>query len=280
MLLVLFTGATAIIIEGSLLADPLRASLFLIGLFLTGGSANALNQYFEREIDARMARTRKRRPLPLNRLSSGHALVFSVGIGVVGVILLYVIFNLLTAALSLATILFYGLFYTLYLKPRTPQNIVIGGAAGAMAPVGAWAAATGHMALEPWLMFAIVFLWTPPHFWALALYCKSDYESVGLPMMPVVKGDNTTLRQIIAYTAVLVAVSLVPILYGAGWLYLLGAGWLGWRLLSKSLTAYRERSEQSYRSLFGVSLIYLFAVFMVMIADALLIRYLGLPGVI
>lgn len=280
MFLVLFTGAAALLVEGSMIYEPLRFALFLIGLYLTGGAANALNQYFERDIDARMVRTQKRRPLPQKKISASHALVFSISIGVVGVALLAALFNWLTAALSLGTILFYGFFYTLLLKPWTTQNIVIGGAAGAMAPVGAWAAATGHLAMEPWLMFLIVFLWTPPHFWALALYCRDDYVRAKLPMLPVVKGAAKTLRQIIFYSIVLVLVSLAPIYYGSGWLYFAAALYLGWQLLVLCFRANRIREEAIYRKLFGYSIVYLFALFMVLVVDALLIRYFGLPTVL
>lgn len=275
MLLVIFTGATALIIEGSFLSHPLKFLVFMIGLYLTGGSANALNQYFEREVDARMKRTKKRRPLPLNKITAGHALAFSVGIGVVGVILFAVFFNWLTAFLSLGTILFYSLFYTLFLKPRTPQNIVIGGIAGAMSPVGAWAAATGSTAVLPWLMFLIVFLWTPPHFWALALFYKDDYELTKLPMMPVVKGDGSTLNQIFGYSVILVAVSIVPVFYGAGIVYVGVASALGVLLIRKAIQARRLQDERSFRSLFGYSIIYLFALFAAMIVGALARQHLG-----
>jgi protoheme IX farnesyltransferase len=237
MLLVLFTGATALVMEGSLLSHPLKFALVMLGLYLTGGSANALNQYFEREIDARMSRTARRRPLPLHELNSRQALAFAVSIGVAGVTLFALCFNLLTASLSLATLLFYALFYTLYLKPNTWQNIVIGGAAGAMAPVGAWTAATGSMALAPWLLFGLVFLWTPPHFWALALICKDDYVEAKLPMLPVVKGEDETFRQILFYTAGLIVVSLGVAFVGARWLYLASALMLGIWLLRKVLSA-------------------------------------------
>ncbi|MEW6051545.1 MAG: heme o synthase [Candidatus Zixiibacteriota bacterium] len=269
MLLVLFTGAVALVLEGSLLQRPLLFALVLAGLYLTGGSANALNQVFEREIDARMSRTRTRRPLPLGRLGATQAAIFSVTIGVLGVLLFGIFFNWLTALLSLATILFYSLFYTLWLKPNTAQNIVIGGAAGAMAPVGAWTAASGHMALTPWLLFAIVFLWTPPHFWALAMFCKEDYLKAKLPMMPVVKGDDATMRQIMAYTAVLILVSLGMFTVGAGWLYVSSALVLGLWLMKKALDANRLRSTTALRTLFGYSIVYLFALFTAMIVDSL-----------
>lgn len=270
MLLVVFTGGVAAFLEGGLFARPLELFLFLIGLYLTGGSANALNQYFERNIDADMKRTQKRRPLPTGLLQPTEALIFSIGIGIVGTLLLGLIFNWLTALLSLATILFYGLFYTLWLKPRTELNIVIGGVAGAMGPVGAWAAATGHLTFEPWLLFLIIFAWTPPHFWALALFCKDDYRRTGLPMMPVVKGDEATLKQIWQYSLVMVAISLTPIFYSAGWIYLGLAVMLGWSFLKRAHQARVERTETSFRGLFFYSIIYLFAIFGSLVLDKLI----------
>jgi len=268
MLLVVFTGAAALVVEGSFLGQPLNFALFLAALFLTGGSANALNQYFERDIDARMERTAGRRVLPRGRLTPGQALVFALVIGAVGVLMLGVLFNWLTALLAVATIVFYGLFYTLILKPKTPQNIVIGGAAGAMAPVGAWAAATGRTELLPWLMFLIIFLWTPPHFWALAMACKDDYVKSGLPMLPVVAGDRATLRGIVVYSFVLVAVSLTLPLFGAGWLYLACAIVLGTAFLWRALGARRRGDPASVRKLFGFSILYLFALFTALMLDA------------
>lgn len=267
MLLVIFTGATALLVEGSLIHEPVKFFLVLLGLYLTGGCANALNQYFERDIDARMDRTKKRRPLPMGDLSARHALIFSVSIGVTGVVIFAAVFNWLTAMLSLGTILFYSLFYTLYLKPNTSQNIVIGGAAGAMAPVGAWAAATGTMAVAPWIMFLIVFFWTPPHFWALALFCKDDYIKAKLPMMPVVKGDDSTLNQMFLYSIVLVAVSLGLIAFGGGALYAVVATALGAMFLKKCWDAKKNKTEKQIRGLFGFSIVYLFALFFTMIID-------------
>jgi protoheme IX farnesyltransferase len=267
MFLVVFTGATALLVEGSLVHEPAKFALVLLGLFLTGGCANALNQYFERDIDARMDRTRNRRPLPTAVLSPTHALIFSVSIGAIGVILFAYVFNWLTAFLALGTILFYSLFYTLFLKPNTPQNIVIGGAAGAMAPVGAWTAATGSMAVAPWIMFFIVFFWTPPHFWALALFCKDDYVKARLPMMPVVKGDDRTLKEMFVYSIILVITSLLLVGFGAGWLYGVTAAALGGTFLLKAYRAMRTREERRIRQLFGFSIVYLFALFLAMIAD-------------
>jgi heme o synthase len=270
MLLVLFTGATALVAEGSMLSQPGRFALVMLALYLTGGCANALNQYFEREIDAKMTRTANRRPLPMDRISPRNALTFSIVIGVIGVAIFAYFFNWLSAAMSVGTILFYSLFYTLWLKPNTVQNIVIGGIAGAMAPVGAWAAATGGTAVLPWLMFLIVFLWTPPHFWALALFCKDDYVRAQLPMMPVVKGDEATLRQIVIYSLIVVLVSFTLRWYGSGWIYLASALVLGLQFVKKSFEARREKTEKTARGLFGYSIVYLFALFTAIMVDSLL----------
>ncbi len=268
MLLVLFTGATALFMEGSMVHEPGKFLLMMIGLYLTGGCANALNQYFERHIDAQMDRTKKRRPLPMGEIGATHALIFSISIGAIGVLMFALVFNFLTAILSLATILFYSLFYTLYLKPNTPQNIVIGGAAGAMAPVGAWAAATGQMAVAPWIMFAIVFLWTPPHFWSLALFCKDDYVKAKLPMMPVIKGDDATLKQMFYYTLALVVMSLALIWFHSGLVYAVVAVVLGFFFIKKAYRVMQDKSEKLIRGLFGYSIVYLFVLFFAMIVDS------------
>ncbi len=273
MLLVLFTGAAALVIEGSMLHRPGAFLLFMLGLYLTGGCANALNQYFERDIDARMSRTCSNRPLPQGRLTPKQGLLFSIGIGLAGLAILGFLFNWLTAALSLATILFYGLFYTLYLKPTTPHNTVIGGAAGAMAPVGAWTAATGTMAWSPWLLFAIVFLWTPPHFWSLAIAVKEDYIKADLPMMPVVVGEVKTLRQILIYSWVMVAATLAPWFLGAGWLYLGTAALLGALFLRKAIRADRERKPELIFGLFKFSILYLFGLFGALMIDSAFWRW-------
>lgn len=241
--------------------------MVLFALYLTGGSANAMNQYFERNIDAKMTRTSKRRPLPQGAISPKKALIFAITIGITGVLIFGFLFNWLTAALSLATILFYSLLYTLWLKPNTSQNIVIGGIAGAMAPVGAWAAATGRMDLLPWIMFLIIFLWTPPHFWALALFYKDDYIRSKLPMMPVIKGDVVTLNQILIYSIVLVLTSITLVFTGSGWIYLGAALILGYYFIKKSLRAKKSQEEKDYRSLFGYSIIYLFGLFIAMVVD-------------
>ncbi|MBD3381032.1 MAG: protoheme IX farnesyltransferase [candidate division Zixibacteria bacterium] len=270
MTLVIVTGATALVMEGSFLSRPLEFVLVLLALYFSGGSANALNQYFERDLDARMSRTRNRRPLPKKQLSPAQALTFAIGIGITSVAIFIFWFNWLSALLALATILFYGLYYTLWLKPRTDLNIVIGGAAGAMAPLIAWAAASGTLAVTPAILFLIVFIWTPPHFWSLALYFKEDYRGVGLPMMPLVRGDNATYKQILVYTVALLAVSLSLILAGGGPLYLAVAVVLGALFLKKSINAKKRQLPRLSRALFGYSIVYLFGLFFTIVVDSLI----------
>jgi heme o synthase len=270
ILLVLVTAVAGLAAEGSLLARPVQAAVILLAITLTAGSANAFNQYFERDLDAQMARTRNRRPLPLRRVAPGRALAFAIGIGALATLLLLGYGSALSACLALGTILFYGFFYTLWLKPRTVHNIVIGGAAGAMGPVIAWAAATGGLALPPILMFLAIFLWTPPHFWALALCVKEDYETARIPMLPVVKGDPETYRQIELYTWGLVALTLAMPLLGAGGIVLaVTALVLGVFFLRKAARARRRGMPRDAWGVFGYSILYLFVLFVGIIADAI-----------
>ena len=270
MILVLAGGATALFMEGSLIGKPLDFLIFIIALYLTGGCANALNQYFERDIDARMSRTANRRPLPLGRLSVKEALAFSIGIGIIGVSILLWAFNALTALLAVATILFYSLFYTLWLKPNTSQNIVIGGIAGAMAPVGAWTAASGTMALQPWLLFLIIFFWTPPHFWALAHHYRHDYRATGLPMLPVAKGIESTLNQIFIYTVLLFIASIILLAINFGWFYLCAVSILGPLFLMKAYRAKRNKNTVLIWAMFKYSIIYLFGIFISLMLDTII----------
>ena len=267
-LLVLVTGATALVLEGSLVERPGAFALVLLGLFLVAGCANALNQYFERDIDARMKRTAKKRPLPSGRMSPRTALVFATACGVLGVGIFAVFFNAFSALLGLGTILFYSLFYTLYLKPRTPLNIVIGGAAGAMGPVIAWAAAAGATPLLPWVLFAIIFFWTPPHFWSLAFCLKEDYRAVSYPMMPNARGDAETMRQIVLYTLVTIAVTLAVPVMGGGVLGLVMAAGMGGYLLYRALLMRRTNETREAWGMFGYSIVYLLLLFVVFMVDA------------
>jgi protoheme IX farnesyltransferase len=263
------TGGVALVLEGSFLNQPLKFGLFLVGLYLTGGCANSLNQFFERDIDAKMTRTAANRPLPMGLLTKRQALLFSIGIGSSGVILLAVTFNLLTGLLAVATILFYSLVYTLWLKPGTSENIVIGGIAGAMAPVGAWTAATGTVALMPWIMFLIVFLWTPPHFWSLALRFRDDYDRSELPMLPNVKGEKITLRRIFLYSLGLFVASLLPLAVNFSWLYLTTAVGLGLVFVYKAFRCMEDRNPKEIWGLFKYSIFYLFSIFCCLIIGGL-----------
>ncbi|RMH73838.1 MAG: protoheme IX farnesyltransferase [Gemmatimonadetes bacterium] len=270
MLLVVVTGATSLIVEGSLLSDPFRFFLVLLGLYLTGGCANALNQYFERDVDAQMSRTSKRRPLPQGKLTPYQALTFSILIGTAGTLLFGFYFNWLTAGLALSTIIFYGFFYTLWLKPNTDQNIVIGGVAGAMAPVGAWTAATGSFSITPWILFAIIFFWTPPHFWSLAMFCKDDYVKVGYPMLPVAQGDAATLNQIFYYSLMLFAITMSLLTVEFGFLYLAVSLILGGLFVKKAFDVRNDSSPQRLRGLFGYSIVYLFALFITIAVEGII----------
>ena len=267
MTLVVTSGATALVLEGSLLTSPLKFTAFLVGLFLTGGCANSLNQYLERDIDSQMTRTCGRRPLPLRALTASQALIFSIIAGVVGVLLLALVFNWLTSLLALVVIMFYGFVYTLWLKPTTSQNIVIGGIAGAMAPVGAWAAATGSTAVMPWFLFLIILIWTPPHFWALALHFKDDYRRAGLPMLPVARGDRTTLNWIFYYTIALFVVSFLPLVENFGWIYLAVSLTLGAIFVKKAYEARRLNQPHLAWGIFRYSILYLFFLFLALIID-------------
>jgi len=268
--LVMITALAGVVAERSLLLEPLRLIVVLGAIMLTAGSANAFNQYFERDLDAQMERTRARRPLPLRRVAPGRALAFAIVIGVLSVVALAQYGSLLAAWLAFGTIAFYGFFYTLWLKPRTVHNIVIGGAAGAMGPVIAWAAAAGHLALAPVLMFLVIFLWTPPHFWALAICVQDDYRRVSIPMLPIVKGEPETYRQIELYTLVLVLVTLLMPFANAGGLVLgVTALFLGVGFLVKAVRARRAPTVAAARGVFAYSIVYLFALFLGMIADAL-----------
>jgi protoheme IX farnesyltransferase len=270
VLLVMITALAGFFAEGSLLAHPGRLLVALLGITMTAGSANAFNQYFERDLDAAMTRTRLKRPLPRHRVPERGALLFAIGVGAASVILLWFAANPLSALLALGTIVFYGFFYTLWLKPRTIHNIVIGGAAGAMGPVIAWTASSGHLAPTPLLMFLVIFLWTPPHFWALALCVQEDYRKVKIPMLPVVKGDAETYRQIELYTIALVALTLaMPLLHSGGVIFACVALALGAVFLWKAIRARRVATVRSAWDVFGYSILYLFVLFLGMIADAL-----------
>ncbi|MDO8527815.1 MAG: heme o synthase [Deltaproteobacteria bacterium] len=264
------TGATALVMEKSLLVQPGQFFLVLLAILLTGAGANGLNQYFERDLDALMERTRKKRPLPLSKMAPKNALIFSLLMGVASVLILALWVNFLSAAYALGTILFYSFFYTLWLKPRTPYNIVIGGAAGATAPIIAWAAASGSISWTAWSLFLIIFMWTPPHFWALALCVKEQYAKVGLPMLPVVKGDERTRSEIWWYSLALVPLTFLPVLLkSSGWIYFWGALLLGLFFILQAWKVKTLKTEKAAYALFGYSIVYLMLLFIFLMVDSL-----------
>jgi protoheme IX farnesyltransferase len=241
----------------------------LVGGFLAAGGANAINMWFDRDIDAEMYRTRLR-PIPAGRVQPLHALAFGVALNAVAVTILLTWTTVLAAGLTLTATLFYVLVYTMWLKRSTPQNIVIGGAAGAFPPLIGWAAVTGGLDLTAMYLFAIVFFWTPPHFWALALRLNGDYGRAHVPMLPQVHGRAETGRQIILYTAVLVAITLLPGLRGFGPVYMFSSLGLGAGFLVLSVLTARDEGSRWARRTFEYSLVYLALIFAAMVADAII----------
>ena len=238
-----------------------------LGIALVAGAAAAFNCLIEQKIDAVMARTRAR-PLPRGELTNTQTLVFSGVVGGMGLYLLHAFVNPLTMWLTLATFVGYAVIYTAVLKPATPQNIVIGGASGAMPPVLGWAAATGEIHHDALLLFLIIFAWTPPHFWALALYRREEYAKAGLPMLPVTHGEAYTRLHVLLYTLLLFAVTMLPVGTGmGGWIYLLGAALLGGRFIHYGWRLYREYSDDLAKETFRYSIWYLSLLFAVMLVD-------------
>ena len=237
------------------------------GIALVAGAAAAFNCLVEQKVDALMARTRSR-PLPRGELTSGSTIVFAGIVGGLGLLLLYRHVNALTMWLTLATFVGYAIIYTVLLKPATPQNIVIGGASGAMPPVLGWAAVTGDVGPEPLILFLIIFIWTPPHFWSLALYRVKDYANAGLPMLPVTHGARYTRLMIVLYTCALVAVTLLPYaIRMSGVLYLVAALALGGVFLVYAVQLYRDYSDELARATFKYSIFYLAALFSALLVD-------------
>jgi heme o synthase len=237
------------------------------GIALVAGAAAAVNCLVEQEIDAVMARTRAR-PLPRGELSSLQTLVFAGVVGGAGLWLLYRFVNPLTMWLTLGTFVGYAVLYTVVLKPLTPQNIVIGGASGAMPPVLGWAAVTGQVTPEALLLFLIIFAWTPPHFWSLALYRAEEYARVGLPMLPVTHGRKFTQLHVLLYTLILVAASIMPFVYGmSGWFYLAAAFALGALFIGYAVRIYVDYSDALARRTFRYSIVYLAALFAALLVD-------------
>jgi protoheme IX farnesyltransferase len=264
--LLLFTTVTTMYVAG----DPSLGlvALTCLGGALSAGGAGAINHYVDRDIDAVMTRTRTR-PIPSGRLPAPVALWFGIALGVASFALLATTVNLLAAGLSLSGLLGYVFVYTLWLKRRTPQNIVIGGAAGAVPPLVAWAATTGGLSWWAVYLFAIVFYWTPPHFWALSLLMKDEYARVGVPMMPVVHGEAETRRQILLYTCLLVVLTLLPVVFGFfGAIYAAVAILLGAVFLFHAVRLQRSANRRAALKTYLFSLLYLALLFVAMVADA------------
>jgi protoheme IX farnesyltransferase len=240
----------------------------MAGGALAAGGANTINMWFDRDIDQEMTRTCSR-PIPSGRIEATHALLFGIALELLSFAVLTTFANLLAATLALSALLFYVLVYTMWLKRTSMQNIVIGGAAGAMPPLVGWAAVTGNLSVSALFLFAIIFYWTPPHFWALALLIRRDYERARVPMLPVVKGDRQTRRQIGLYTVVMVAVTMLPVFtHALGWVYLGGAAVLDGIFLAYAVHTWRDDSARSAGRLFHYSLLYLALLFAVAALDS------------
>src|SRR5690242_8121277 len=275
MTLVVFTGVIGLLIAPGHL-NPVLAITAVLCIAVAAGAAGAINMWYDRDIDAVMRRTRKR-PIPCGRIAPGEALGFGVTLAVGSVVVMWLATNTAAAAVLALSIAFYVFVYTIWLKRRTPQNIVIGGAAGAFPPVIGWAAVTGSIDLLPLVLFAIVFFWTPPHFWSLALFANADYQRAGVPMLPVVAGAKETRRQIVIYTLLLVPLSLVPWLIGfSGTVYglaalMLGGGFIAsvWRVAAdrQDAAGISLTKDAPARAAFKYSILYLFGLFAAIAVD-------------
>ncbi|UCH53703.1 MAG: protoheme IX farnesyltransferase [Pseudomonadota bacterium] len=265
--LIVFTAVVGMFLStpGALPLIPFLAGT--LGIALAAGAAAALNQVIDQRADAVMARTRWR-PLPTGQLTALEAITFAIVLGTIAMAVLMALVNTLTAVLTFASLIGYSIVYTVWLKRATPQNIVIGGAAGAAPPVLGWAAITGEVSSDALLMFLIIFVWTPPHFWALALYREKEYAKVGIPMLPVTHGNAYTRLQILLYTIMLSAVTIMPFASRmAGWLYLLGALVLNAGFLYYAWRLYRAYSDALARRTFAYSIQYLALLFALLLID-------------
>jgi protoheme IX farnesyltransferase len=279
MSLVIFTG-----FAGMFLApNDMHPMLFAISLFAIAagaGASGAINQWYDRDIDALMERT-KDRPIPAGAVIPDEALGFGLVISALSVLLLGLASNWLAAGLLAFTIFFYGVVYTIWLKRRTPQNIVIGGAAGALPPVIGWAAVTGGLSIEPILLFAIIFMWTPPHFWALALFRNEDYTRAGVPMLPVVAGEPDTRKQILIYAVLLAPLAVAPSFIGMASIgYGIFSAGLALNFIRLSWRLMRAPDDAVARHLFGFSIFYLFLLFLALVIDHAVIASGILAGLI
>ena len=273
MSLVVFTAFVGLLLAPGGI-NPALAAIAIFAIAVGGGASGALNMWYDADIDAVMSRTRNR-PIPSGRVPRDEALVIGLLLSAFSVMLLGLATNWVAGGLLAFTIFFYAVIYTVWLKRSTPQNIVIGGAAGAFPPAIGWAAVTGTIGIESLVLFLMIFLWTPPHFWALALYKQGDYGAAGIPMLPNVAGEAATKWQILVYSVLLVASTLAPSFVGlASWPYLVVAGLLGVGFLALAVQLLRTTGvamKKAARTLFGYSLSYLFVLFLALLADRLLL---------
>jgi heme o synthase len=272
MSLVIFTGLAGIIAAPGHV-HPLTAFTALLCIALAAGASGALNMAYDSDIDGIMARTATR-PIPMGHIVREDAMAFGWTLSAFSVATMWLFVNWLAASLLAFTIFFYVVVYTLWLKRRTPQNIVVGGLAGALPPAIGWASVTGNLSLAPIVLVAIIFMWTPPHFWALSLWRCGDYAKAGVPMLPVVKGKTVTRRHILAYSLILAPLGVVPAFIGlGGMLYLVTSASMGFWMLLEAFATWREKDEErepAAKRLFGVSLLYIFVPFAALIVERLL----------
>lgn len=278
MSLVIFTAFIGLIVAPGTI-HPIIGFTAILCIAVAAGAAGCLNMWYEADLDAKMNRTANR-PIPAGRVDADSALHFGVALSVASVLIMGLLVNVVAAILLTITILFYVVVYTMWLKRRTTQNIVIGGASGAFPPMVAWAAVTGNVSIESVVLFAVIFMWTPPHFWALSLYACKDYANAGIPMLPVVKGEKETKKQILLYTIALIPVSLLPWYFNfAGIFYAVSAAllggmfiWFSYALFSSSVSI--SDNNKPAKKLFFFSIFYLFALFAILGIENLVMRFL------
>jgi len=275
MSLVVFTALVGMLVAPGGI-NPIIGLIAIACIAIGAGASGALNMWYDADIDAVMSRTRNR-PIPAGRITGEEALAFGLVLSAFSVVLLGLATNWVAGAFLAFTIFFYAVIYTMWLKRATPQNIVIGGAAGAFPPMVGWAAITGTLSWESFALFLIIFLWTPPHFWALALYKQGDYGAAGIPMMPNVAGEASTKRQIFAYSVILALASLLPVMLGfSGWIYACVAALTGLGFIYLAIRLWRQPSgadmRRAARALFTFSLSYLFVLFLGLLTDHLALQ--------
>lgn len=266
MSLVVFSGLAGLLVAPGTL-HPVLAIVAVLCIAVGSGAAGAINMWYDRDIDGLMERT-KLRPIPDGRVAPGDALSFGIVLAVGAVAIMGLAVNIFAAALLALAILFYIFIYTMWLKRRTPQNIVIGGAAGAFPPMIGWAAVTGDISVGSLVLFALIFFWTPPHFWSLALYRSGDYKKAGVPMLPVVAGKRETKLQMLYYTILLLPLAVLPTVLGVvGWLYGTVSIIMGLFFMGLAVAVYADKTERTPRLMFTFSIVYLFVLFALMIVD-------------